>query len=381
MRDFLISQLKTLPVKSESKLLEYVEYCLSRQNTVLTEVSIARHHILPKVYFREYENFDVYIWNKVLLTFNEHTEAHRLLYQAMYSYKLAYAYVTCSIVSQDYANNAEWRKAKTAAWKEWANSLGEDGVRNIVTSVKKGHQTKRRNGYHKEWGKIMSAFLREEVVSESGEIATRAKINYERGLHTKKTTVLEDGSTIHQRAVRSATDWKMREVTTDEGVTSTNQKEVVKRSIRTKRTVICDNGLTILENASLKASESLNRPYICTETGDVTTRGKENMKRARQGLNKKLDNELVTYNGVAMTLREARRVKMKDTKRKLSKRYIVCGDGAPPGELLSTELYQIHSKLIHTTADAPLGHTEKSASTLRKYNKSHMIGWYVKLCE
>lgn len=89
MRQFIIDQLMTLDVIDESKVIEYVDFCLK---CIPKTSSTQNHHILPVAVFSQFESFAKNNWNCAVLDNDDHYIAHALLHEAINNYSFASAW-------------------------------------------------------------------------------------------------------------------------------------------------------------------------------------------------------------------------------------------------------------------------------------------------
>jgi len=83
MKEKIVKHLLTLNVINESKVYEYVEFCLSNKLPQKQQYA-AHHHILPKAIFSEYKNIKSFNnWNGVYLSYKNHYIAHSILVQGI----------------------------------------------------------------------------------------------------------------------------------------------------------------------------------------------------------------------------------------------------------------------------------------------------------
>jgi len=60
------------------KLNQYLNFCRKKRKVIVGSY-VESHHVLPRGVFPEYKNFNEYEWNKVVLSYPMHVEAHSLL--------------------------------------------------------------------------------------------------------------------------------------------------------------------------------------------------------------------------------------------------------------------------------------------------------------
>lgn len=86
MREFMIKQLRTLNVINDKKLIEYVDFCIEKNQQKRIKHKTSYHHILPKAKtlpFGEFSNLKENDWNGAHLLFKDHYYAHYILTQAI----------------------------------------------------------------------------------------------------------------------------------------------------------------------------------------------------------------------------------------------------------------------------------------------------------
>lgn len=91
MKNFLISKLSSLNVLSEAKLADYVDFCL-KESTDYVKYETAKHHILPRAVFPEFEDLFLNPWNCAQLSNHNHYIAHAKLHDAIDNYSFAAAW-------------------------------------------------------------------------------------------------------------------------------------------------------------------------------------------------------------------------------------------------------------------------------------------------
>lgn len=371
----------TLIIKDLKKLEEYFEKCLNfKDNPKVVHVTVY-HHILPKDkdFFPEFKNLKEHTWNGVHLSRKEHTEVHKILHEAVNHYKMAYAYVSSSIVSNEYENNPKWAEIKVKAWKKWANDTDINGETNFSKVTKKQVETKKETGVYEIWGRKISNFLNEKIEID-GKIASRSTYMNKKGLETKKNTLCHNGLTIHENMIEKRRKWQKTELIGPDGILTTNQREVVKRSIETKKNTKNSEGKNIFQQAGEKTRARLNETVIDIY-GNETTKGREAIKHATDCLKSQMNSKSVLYEGREMLLREMISLKISKTKRNKSPKYRVFGTNSPKDLLSRKEITSLQSRLIHTSNDCKLGDFPNIVIQLKKFNKLHMIDWYVELSE
>ncbi len=92
MRAFIIEKLKTLAVKNEEKLIEYVDFCINNNKISHIKRQTENHHILLKSIFDEYSDLSEFVWNSTHLTYEDHYIAHSLLAEAVNHNSVIYAW-------------------------------------------------------------------------------------------------------------------------------------------------------------------------------------------------------------------------------------------------------------------------------------------------
>lgn len=95
IRDFILEQLRTLEVKSDTGLIKYVDYCLERDQHNKIKFKTNHHHILPqanKLPFSKYKCLKANVWNGVHLLHQDHFIAHGLLATAVKHESIIFAW-------------------------------------------------------------------------------------------------------------------------------------------------------------------------------------------------------------------------------------------------------------------------------------------------
>lgn len=92
MREFIIEKLKTLKIKNEEKLFEYVDFCINKNKSKHIKRQTEKHHILLKSIFDEYSDLNEFVWNSTYLTYEDHYIAHSLLAEAIIHNSVIYAW-------------------------------------------------------------------------------------------------------------------------------------------------------------------------------------------------------------------------------------------------------------------------------------------------
>ncbi len=191
MRDFLISKLKTLNVKDENKLIEYVDYCISNDKKYKILGTTSHHHILPKAKnlpFAEFSNLTENSWNGVHLLFSEHYYAHWLLYESIKHYSITKSFVAMhnkdiklGRITEDVLINSKLYECvmieHSKATSEHMNEIIIDNKKRSQISAIKQWETKRSNG------NIGDAKQMNTPESIEKQKQTMLKINPESGLN------------------------------------------------------------------------------------------------------------------------------------------------------------------------------------------------------
>lgn len=79
-------------IKSENKLLKYINFCLNHNQTKKIKFKTNHHHILPKCYFGDYSKLNNFSWNGTHLLHKDHYTAHYLLIEALDDFKMLYGF-------------------------------------------------------------------------------------------------------------------------------------------------------------------------------------------------------------------------------------------------------------------------------------------------
>jgi len=157
MRDFIIEQLRTLDVINDSKLLQYVDFCLVQNQDKKIVSATSHHHILPQAIFQEFVNLNENTWNGVHLNHGDHYLAHALLAQAVSNFSISKAFqgmhnkeVPLRNISNNILVNAEiyqeLKERDSKLMSEWQNEIMEDGRTRAQQCADKQWETKRKNG-------------------------------------------------------------------------------------------------------------------------------------------------------------------------------------------------------------------------------------------
>jgi len=94
MKDFITEKLQSLNVLNNDKLIEYIEFCITKDCKERIQGETELHHILPKgkTLFPEYKDLKEYKWNGVHLKYSDHYIAHSLLAEAVNDRGVIYAW-------------------------------------------------------------------------------------------------------------------------------------------------------------------------------------------------------------------------------------------------------------------------------------------------
>lgn len=133
--DFLKSEIKRVYLDIDGDILN--NYFLLFENKISDGEYTEMHHILPKCDFPEYR---LSTWNFVRLSFPDHLEAHRLLWQMTKSRSMLFAYNI--MLNMNHINVKTVRQAASLANSGNKNPSKRKEVRLKISKNKKG---KRRN--------------------------------------------------------------------------------------------------------------------------------------------------------------------------------------------------------------------------------------------
>lgn len=182
-----------LTIKCQSKLKEYINFCLIN-NTDTVKFKTQKHHILPKskkLPFYEYSDLNVNKWNLSVLTHENHYIAHSLLCEAIENFIISHAWRQMSnqksfvqnkpklIDIKLYSNLIfQYNMMNSKRMKKWCNTVDENGITNIQHNTAKRLVTMKNN-------------IDEQGLNQFNKIAQKSA-------NTMKTTILENGLTIYE---------------------------------------------------------------------------------------------------------------------------------------------------------------------------------------
>ena len=176
-----------LKIINEDKLIEYINFCIDKNQKEKIKFKTDHHHILPKNEdcFPEYINLNIHPWNGAHLLYKDHKTAHKLFVEAVdvKSQVIAFAMMKTDdyniIKERHYRYMSDLMSTKS---QEIADNLYKDiknGLNGHQRKALKGAKTRIENG-------------------NGSEISNKA-------FETMMNTVGEDGLTIaERRSIKSA---------------------------------------------------------------------------------------------------------------------------------------------------------------------------------
>lgn len=205
MNNTIIEHLRTLNVINEDKLIEYVVFCTQNHD----DDGDANHHILPKVIFPNFSNFNKNRWNLSRLSYKNHYIAHFLFCLAIDNYSQNSAFIAMSnkdvkngriskddLIDPDIFQTIMERRDVVTSMRNKGKVLAKDLITNKIKKVSKeefdadknlvGH-TKGGGGEHLK-GTI-------SVLNEDGITIRIPKDEYDPKIHvghTKGKTTYKD---------------------------------------------------------------------------------------------------------------------------------------------------------------------------------------------
>lgn len=90
--DIINCFISTCEIINQSKLVEYIDFCMEKSLDKHIKHQTERHHILPKSIFPEYENKSRNKWNITYLSYEDHYIAHSIIIEAIKDNGMLYAW-------------------------------------------------------------------------------------------------------------------------------------------------------------------------------------------------------------------------------------------------------------------------------------------------
>ncbi len=187
-----------LEIKSNKKLKEYIDFCLSKNVRKRIKGKVSYHHILPASIFEDYKILSDNSWNSAYLLYSDHYYAHYLLVEALNNYSMEHAFISMHgrdiingrikeedlIPLEEYQNIMERRTNKQQIWNETIVEFEGELLSNSKISGIKSKRTQSKTfkddqgnitSIHKEVGKRMANTRKLEYIDELGNITNNYK--------------------------------------------------------------------------------------------------------------------------------------------------------------------------------------------------------------
>jgi len=261
LQEFLNSNVK---IKSEEKLIQYIDYCIYH-NQIKKKISETEyHHILPKKLFPEFLNLTENPWNGTHLKFENHYIAHSMLIDAISHPSVVFAWNSM--------NNMNIKNGKIVEPKNLIGGEQYKKLRKVYLSAKK------------EWDNAI-------IILEDGTTMTNAKSNAIKARDTMNKQFIKDGkmTTIRLEANKKCSETKNKEYILN-GEVTTNAKESAKTLMlnyekRATRYNIYRKDCLIYENITRKDLVKISQSLL--KTGIDNTLGKSKVSADRLRRNNK----------------------------------------------------------------------------------------------
>lgn len=249
-------------IVNDTKLKEYIYYCLTKAVNNAIKLTTSYHHILPKskqLPFEEFQLLSANIWNGVHLSYYDHYYAHFLLQQATNHPSILYAFTAM-----------HHKDSKIGRIKE--DELIDSAIFNKLMRIRNQNISNNMNRLVDYKGELItnaSKIGREKILSEitkykmhvrmAGKNNIVHKIGVVDKIRKTKATTKIDGKNLDTISAERAAFTMKQEFVNDKGEVTTQYKENGKKiSEFLKTTVELPDG-TITTNLAIRSKLHQNR--------------------------------------------------------------------------------------------------------------------------
>ena len=334
LQEFLNS---TLEIKSQEKLKQYIQFCITNNQQEKIKGKTSYHHILPQANscFPKYSNLKENPWNGTHLLYSDHYYAHYLFTEAVSNYSQLSAF--CAMNNTDIKN-------------------GRIEEKDLIPAEEFQKKMEERSENHSQWYRDNPEKVDEKIKKY---IKTINKGEKEKSILTLKTAKAHktlkiisevDGIDTYTRRARKARDTKKRDFVNKDGIITNTDKET-----------------------GLKISKYLNK--MIEYKGKKITQSQYNAKKMVKTRTRKVEfeGELITEYRKTAILRERKKDIVSPKYNIISEKEII------KSNVLFKEIHKISQTFIKKSKTNPLGATRYYKELLIKRGYEEYIGCWVEL--